>query len=158
MAFAGFCKEGLDVRYLFKFYHLTIQQKILIIEAYIFLGIFQMIISTVAFKHIAPRLGEHMQESPDQIDENKRLVIKNVSWAVNTMSRHTFWESKCLVQAITAKYMLRRRDIKSTLYLGVARDEQQAMMAHAWLRSGPTIVTGAQAKAGFVTLSSFGDK
>ena len=37
--------------------------------------------------------------------------------------------------------MLRRRRVPSTLYLGVRRSGP-GLSAHAWLRSGPAIVTG----------------
>ncbi|WP_276624521.1 lasso peptide biosynthesis B2 protein [Syntrophomonas wolfei] len=142
---------------LLKFYNLTAQERKLLLESVIFLGFFRLIIVIIPFKRIAPYLGHHMQESYTDNNDEEMPVIKNISWAVNVMSRHTFWDSKCLVQAITAKYMLRRRNIKSTLYLGVARDENQSMFAHAWLRSGQTIVTGAKAKMNFVILSSFAD-
>jgi hypothetical protein len=39
--------------------------------------------------------------------------------------------------------MLRRRRIPSTLCLGARRDDAEGLIAHAWLRVGPTIVTGA---------------
>ena len=145
------------MQYLLIFFKLPAGKKRLIIEAFFVLGMSQAAIKTIKFKSMAAHWGEHLQESPYVINDKERSVVGNVSWAVNTMSRHTFWECKCLAQAVAAKYLLRRRNIKSTLYLGVARDEQQQMVAHAWLRSGDKIVTGARGKEGFVTLSYFGD-
>lgn len=150
-------QQGNDLSNFIKFYRLNLHHKFLLLEALVCLGIFEIIISTVKFKRIASRLGKHMHESCEASNALEMRVIKDVSWAVTTMSRHNFWESKCLVQAITAKCMLRRRNINSTLYLGVARDERQTMIAHAWLRSGKTIVTGAKVKEAFVSLSSFAD-
>ena len=72
------------------------------------------------------------------------------------MSRHTFWKSQCLVRAIAAKKMLDRRRIESTLYLGTARDAEGKMIAHAWLRSGPFYVTGAEEMQMFTTVAAFG--
>lgn len=129
----------------------------MLIEALLGLGISQIIITALPFKRIAGGLGEYMQESALTSNAAEIPLIKSVSWAISIMSRHTIWESKCLAQAITAKYMLRRRNIKSTLYLGVAKNEKQEMLAHAWLRSGEKIVTGARTKENFVVLSSFAD-
>lgn len=121
------------------------------------LGIAQIIIATCSFKRIAAGLGEYMQESAFTANAADIPRIKSVSWAISIMSRHTLWESKCLAQAITAKYMLRRRSIKTTLYLGVATNQKQEIVAHAWLRSGEKIVTGARGKENFVIISSFAD-
>ena len=67
------------------------------------------------------------------------------------MSKYTFWESQCLVKAIAAMKMLERRNIESTLYLGTARDESGKMIAHAWLRSGPFYITGAEGMEKFIS-------
>ena len=40
--------------------------------------------------------------------------------------------------------MLEKRNIESTLYLGIAKDEKGELIAHAWLRSGPFYVSGAE--------------
>lgn len=143
---------------LIKFFRLSWEKKFLLLEACALLATFRLVLAVLAFKKIEPHLGQHMYETPDENTARDGMTAKTVGWAVNTMSRHTLWESKCLVQAMTAKYMLRRRGVKSTLYLGVARDENQEMIAHAWLRSGGRIVTGARTKEKFVAVSSFGDR
>ena len=74
------------------------------------------------------------------------------------MSRHTFWESQCLVKAIAAMKMLERRQIESTLYLGTAKDENGNLIAHAWLRSGPFYITGVEAMEKFTVVSKFAKK
>ena len=75
-----------------------------------------------------------------------------VSQAVNIMSCYTFWESQCLVKAIAAMKMLERRQIESTIYFGTAKDENGKMIAHAWLRSGPFYITGAEGMERFVVV------
>ena len=78
--------------------------------------------------------------------------LKQVSQAINIMSNYTFWESQCLVKAIAAMKMLERRQIESTLYLGTAKDENGKMIAHAWLRSGPFYITGAEGMEKFTVV------
>jgi len=53
--------------------------------------------------------------------------------------------------------MLRRRRLVSTLYLGVAKDENGSLSAHAWLRCGRRILTGDSGAEQFKIISSFGD-
>ena len=51
--------------------------------------------------------------------------------------------------------MLERRQIESTLYLGTAKDESGKLIAHAWLRSGPFYITGAEGMEKFTVVSKF---
>jgi hypothetical protein len=48
----------------------------------------------------------------------------------------------CLTQAIAAGIMLKQRRIAYNIYLGVARNNNNQLIAHAWLRSGDILVTG----------------
>ena len=51
------------------------------------------------------------------------------------------WESKCLVRALTAQKILKKKGIHSTMYLGCGLNDGK-MVAHAWLRCGEMYVTG----------------
>jgi hypothetical protein len=64
----------------------------------------------------------------------------------------------CLVKAIAAMKMLERRQIESTIYLGTAKDKTGKLIAHAWLRSGPFYITGAEVVDQFVVVSKFAKK
>ncbi|WP_217582105.1 lasso peptide biosynthesis B2 protein, partial [Lysinibacillus sp. GbtcB16] len=84
-----------------------------------------------------------------------KFILRSISEAIRIMSQHTFWESKCLVSAIAGMEMLKRRQIESTLYLGTAKDKNGKMVAHAWLRSGPFYITGAEEMERFTVDSKF---
>ena len=73
------------------------------------------------------------------------------------LARNLPWECQCLVQAVAGKAMLRRRSMPTTLYLGVAKDENARLCAHAWLRCGDVIVTGREGADRFSVVSTFGD-
>jgi hypothetical protein len=134
---------------------LSMNFKLLLVEAFFLLG-WARILKSMSFSKVAPSLGEHMNETSLNIDESKKQLLKNVSEAVNLMSRYTFWESMCLVKAIAAMKMLERRHIESTIYLGTAKDKTGKLIAHAWLRSGPFYITGAEVMDQFVVVSKFG--
>ena len=51
-------------------------------------------------------------------------------WA--RVARHTWWRSMCLEQALAGRWMLRRRGIPSTMYVGMAKRGGN-FIAHAWL-------------------------
>lgn len=82
-------------------------------------------------------------------------ALRTVHQTIQVMSRYTFWESKCLIQAIAAMKMLEKRGIESTLYLGTSKGETGEMIAHAWLRSGPCYITGAEVMARFTVVGTF---
>lgn len=140
-----------------RFFDLKLEYKLLLTEAVLMLGISRILLLTLEFKKIPQHLGEHMKESPNELTESHFSKVKKVSWAVNIMSGHTFWQSKCLAQAMTAKVMLNRRNIKSTLYLGVAKDDEGKMIAHAWVKSCGVTLTGAKGMERFTVVSVFGD-
>lgn len=98
-------------------------------------------ILNVEFKNLKDKLGETGKETPYSEEVSNYNIARKVSWVVTTISKYTPWESKCLVQAMTAQKLLRRYNIKSTLYLGVRKSGNE-LKAHAWLRCGEYFVTG----------------
>lgn len=99
-----------------------------------------------------------MGNSPDTIAQAQAQVARRVSWAVRRASGLTPWPSVCLLQAITAKVLLRRRGIPSTLYLGATFDESKSLLAHAWLRCGPLYVTGGPGHEHYGVVASFAEE
>jgi hypothetical protein len=131
--------------------------KRLFIEAFFLLG-WARILKNRPFSKVSPLLGEYMQETSFHVRDADKLLLKNVSETVTIMSRCTFWESMCLVKAIAGMKMLERRQISSTIYFGTAKDECGNLVAHAWLRSGPYYITGADVMDQFVVVSKFAKK
>jgi len=130
--------------------------KLLLLYIFILLAIVRLLLLLVPFRYITVWLGKYMKESPF-IDENENTFINRVGWAIQIVSRYTPWESKCLVQAITGKILLRHRRLQNTMYLGVAKDKGDQMIAHAWLRSGNKLVTGGRNSSMFTVVAKFAD-
>jgi hypothetical protein len=64
------------------------------------------------------------------------------------------WHSTCLVQALAARSMLRRRHVATVLHLGVARGEG-LLQAHAWLEADGGYVCGGKAAIEFTPIAAF---
>ncbi|WP_342438396.1 lasso peptide biosynthesis B2 protein [Paenibacillus sp. FSL L8-0436] len=107
------------------------------------------------FARTAPRLGIQSQETSAVSNAADIPRIKHITKAIRVISRYTPWKSTCMVRAVAGLQMLERRGIESTLYMGVARDKQGQMIAHAWLRSGAHYVSGDDAMQGFVVVEKF---
>lgn len=90
--------------------------------------------------------------------DEELAAARRIAWAIHRVSPYTPWESNCFPQALTAKLLLRRRGIPSTLYLGAAfKEDRSGMEAHAWLRCGPMYVTGGKGDEKFGTVGVFGE-
>ncbi len=130
----------------------------LLLEAAVWLAFSRLALLLVPFKQISPHLGTLQHESDSHILPTAEQAAERIGWAVRAIAHRTPWESACLAQAISAKAMLRRRHITSTLYLGLAKDSGQKLQAHAWLRCGAEVLTGKAGHERFSVISSFAEK
>lgn len=133
---------------------MPMEQKRLYAEAFLYLG-WARILKQRKFAKVAPTLGVRTEESPFEHDPAQERLLGGISRAIQRMSRHTWWESMCMVKAMAAMKMLERRGISSTLYMGTAKDSSGQMIAHAWLRSGPYYLTGYEEMAHFTVVGTF---
>jgi hypothetical protein len=131
--------------------------RLFLLEALFWLGWAKLLLLTVPFRWIAPRLGRTMAESPDLLTDAERLLVQRVGWAVQAVARHVPFGFVCLPQAMAAKWMLRRRKMPSTLYLGLRREKKACLTAHAWLRAGDKIITGRTAVMEHQVIATFGE-
>jgi hypothetical protein len=112
-----------------------------------------LLIRVLAFRRLAPRLGRHMAVSPAAPDAASIEEVARIRWAIAAAGQHLPWRPVCLPRAVAAHWMLRRRGIPSTLYLGA--DPARGYDAHAWVRTGATIVTGGPREDRFTVVASF---
>ena len=84
-------------------------------------------------------------ESVNEADEislvNKQLAAR-VKVAVTRVDRYVPWGTECYTQALTAKLMLRKRNVCTVLVVGFRKDEAGEIQGHAWLKIGPYYITG----------------
>lgn len=130
-------------------------ERLLLIEAAFFMTLARLAVSFVPFRRLAPYLGQHMKESPEETSELHRIRAHRIARSIQRVNPLLPWTCTCLGQALAAMVMLRRCGHGSTLYLGVTRGIDSQIDAHAWLRSGDVIVTGAQQQPRYTVMSSF---
>jgi hypothetical protein len=83
-------------------------------------------------------------------------VGSRVGASVERVARFTWWRSMCLEKALAGKWMLRRRGIASTMYVGMARKGSD-FIAHAWLVGEGQTLTGA-GNVSYVPLAAFRER
>jgi len=130
----------------------------LLLEAVFWLGLARLAVLLLPFRRLVPYLGTPRYKTPIM---NPALSVTaralTIAQAVQRAARNLPWECQCLVQAVAAKAMLRWRGLPSTLYIGVAKDQNATLCAHAWLRCGNIILTGREEANRFTIISTFGD-
>jgi hypothetical protein len=136
----------------------TRAERLLLLEAFALLGVARLMTLTLPFKFVAVSLGKHMTESGVHISGSDLRYARMIGQAIRSASNYTPWESVCLSQAVAAQWMLKRRRIAATLYLGVVKDvtKPEKLTAHAWLRCGDVILTGREGYRQFTVVATFG--
>lgn len=92
------------------------------------------------FNKYSQKLGEKGKVSENQLLQDTEL-LSQIKHAIKRVVKYSFWRNKCLEQSITAKIMLSKRKIESTIYFGV-RKKNEKLEAHAWLKTGDNFVIG----------------
>lgn len=92
---------------------------------------------------------EELSSSDSRFLSDVQHVFRQIKWA--TRNRAT-----CLMMVLVARWMLNRRRIPGTIFLGVRRDPAQTgLRAHAWLQSAIGVV-GHDEVEGFVIVEQIG--
>ena len=109
--------------------------------SYLYSAFFRMQIKFIEPKRLQKNWGERGGESAAEEEMSVYKYAASIARIVDKICTKTTWESKCLVRALTAQKLLKRKGIHSTMYLG-CKLEDGKMVAHAWLRCGQIYVTG----------------
>lgn len=130
--------------------------KLMVLYTLVLTGYYRFVILFIPFKKLALRMGTLGRENLIEPDEKMLPYIKSVRKTVMLVSKNTPWESLCFVQALTAQKLLQRKHISNTVYLGLAKDDDNKPIAHAWIKSGEKIVVGEKGAHKFSVIAKFG--
>lgn len=109
------------------------------------------------FRWVARQLGARGQVAGLVAGSPARWQVTEVMWALQAIGRRTPWTSTCLMQALAAQRMLRRRNIPATVYLAMLAGRQAGnpLLAHAWVRCGDRVVTGQCDESQYRVIATF---
>jgi hypothetical protein len=136
--------------------------KALVAESVVMLAAARLLIVTTRQQRLVSRMGGTRLEgtelppaaelAPARRTHGARLSVR-IGASVERVARFTWWRSMCLERALAGKWMLRRRGIPSTMYVGMARQGEH-FVAHAWLVGDGLTLTGA-GKTAYAPLAAF---
>jgi hypothetical protein len=142
------------IDHLSKFWRLSWQDRLLLLEAVLWLAFAAFAISVLPFRHVG-LLAARPIRRPTPPDRSRLMMTTRIRWAVVTISRRVPWRALCFQQGLAAQLMLRLRGIPSVLYYGAAQDDQIGLSAHVWVRDGDADVIGCEIAPRYAVLATF---
>ena len=115
---------------LVRFWKTPFTEKILFAEAVGWMLFSKLCLLLFSFKYCIKLTHNKSADSNTTGDIERLVALKKAVTRANYLA---VWNNKCLVQSLTARWMLNRRDIGSELKLGVTHDTNKKVTAHAWV-------------------------
>jgi hypothetical protein len=146
--------EAYAIDLLRRFWCLSWQDRLLLLEAILWLATAAIAIAVLPFRHVGLLAARpvRLQKLPEQGRSNN---VPRVRWAIITTAERVPWRALCFQQGLAAQFMLRRRGIPSVLYYGVAQNDRNGLHAHVWVRDGDVDVIGGEIADRFAVLTTF---
>jgi len=113
---------------------------------YLVIAVKELLVARI--RHATQPVGKTLRELQDKGmqsdgDTRREVDLLRLSWAIGAAAARIPWRSDCLLQAMAADRWLRRCGMQPEFFLGVTKDAGGQLEAHAWLRCGDAMVTGA---------------
>jgi len=118
---------------------LPVKDRQIFVKAFFLLSIIRLGLWLLPFRTLQKTL-ERLFRSPDTSDKQAPSP-ENFSRAVRAVSQYVP-TATCLAQALTLQALLSQEGIHSDLALGVARDDESGIIAHAWVEINGTVIIG----------------
>ncbi|MCD4832982.1 MAG: lasso peptide biosynthesis B2 protein [Bacteroidales bacterium] len=90
-----------------------------------------------------------------EINSGQKELIQMLRKNIRRWKRYLLWRVKCFEEAIAAKKVLEKYKINSTLYMGVDKNAEKELIAHAWLKVGNEIIIGKKGFDKFVVVGFY---
>ena len=128
---------------LFKKYYKTDKTERKILNQTFFWLIYASVLArAIPLKWFSSLLGDFKKEINIDLDSKQLELILVLKKNIRRIKRILPWKVKCFEEAIAAKKVLEKYKIETTIYLGVAKNEEKSLVAHAWLKSGGIFISG----------------
>jgi Transglutaminase-like superfamily len=125
---------------------------LLLVEALLMLCLASVMIAVMPFRSVARSAARRGMQSfaPASVGEAQLIARAIQAWGARVP-----WRAVCFQQGLAAQLMLRRRKRAATLYYGAAHGENDELVAHVWVKSGPVEVIGCEIAADYRLLTTF---
>lgn len=133
---------------LHKFMRLPRSDRRLLVETAFLMWAVRLGLWLLPFQALRRLLSMMVRVTPKRREENRDFILR-VNRAVTVTSR-LVPGATCLIQALATQVVVSRHGYEARLHIGVAKDGEERLEAHAWVESNGRVVIG-----GCVDLSHF---
>jgi Transglutaminase-like superfamily len=148
--------EAFAIDLLWRFWRRSWQDRLLLLEAVLWLTIAGLAIAVLPFRHVGLLAARPIKLHRPNLPRQERLnKVWRIRWAVIAGAARVPWRALCFQQGLAAQLMLRRRAIPSVLYYGLAQHGRSGLHAHVWVRAGDFDVIGGEIASSFAVLATF---
>ncbi|WP_338876486.1 lasso peptide biosynthesis B2 protein [Spirosoma sp. SC4-14] len=122
-----------------RFWHLNRKRKWLLVYAFGVLSVYKLLLFILPFRYFVKTDSGFKNKVHDSAD----TYLHECIWAIRVVSSHIPLGFTCLVQALSAKWLLRRGyDVQ--LRIGVQKNASRGFAAHAWITYNDKTILGEQ--------------
>ncbi len=132
-------------------FRLSLNNKMLLIESAGLLCFYKLSCTVLPPRY---HFKQHLMKIETALVQDPALM-GNISQSIERASRNLPWKSSCLLIALAARRMLIRRHIHNQLKIGVKKNSNNELKAHAWLLSNGSMVTGGSEDGDFHVIADF---
>lgn len=133
-----------------KFFNLSMVEQRLLVKAVILLWIIRLGQWLLSFQTLRNLLGYLIHVSNGRRFGNS-LSQDRIAWAVTAVSRYVV-KATCLTQAVTLQVLLQKEGYNAALRIGVIRNEEGQLQAHAWIESQGKVLMGGSELERYIPL------
>ena len=125
---------------------------LLFVEAWIMLALARIVLLLVPFRKLIGFMKAKSKCGAAVLEST--VCQEQISVAIIRGSRRSPWRAKCFEQALAATMMLRRRNLRSTISFGAAKN-CDTFIAHAWVDCYGIRITGGEKTTEYTLLATF---
>ena len=129
-----------------KWYRLPTQDRILILQTIPFLSVIRICLVLLPLDYLLRLLTRIAKTLPAKDHPNCQSQKKTI-WVIEAVGKYVLGDGPCLTQALAAQFILARHNQSGELCIGIAKEEQGKLVAHAWIESNGGVVIGGSEAA-----------
>lgn len=127
--------------------------RLLIVNAFFLLNLIRLGLFLLPFSRLLKVLNLYSNLRYKKV--GKQLKVEQILHAVHTSNYYVLGNSKCLAKALTTQVLLRMSGYTSELKIGVAKEKEGDLQAHAWVEyQGRVIIGGLRNLDTFAPITS----
>ena len=138
-----------------KYYKIDKKERIILNQTFFWLIYAFVLARIIPLKWFNSVLGKFKKEIEVETNESQHQLIDVLRKNTRRLKRKLPWKVKCFEEAIAVKKVLEKHQLKSTIYLGVSKDNKSKLIAHAWLKIGDEFITGKKGYEKFTVVGFY---